>query len=227
MDSVLSFLRDLKKKNNRDWFQKHHDRYQAAKELFTHFAGDILDQSISFDPTLQGLDAAQCVFRIHRDIRFSKDKTPYKTHFGAFFCAAGKSSNGPGYYFHVEPEGKSMMAAGLYMPSTADLVSIRDRIATHTTELRALLKDRAMKKHFPEGLNGERSKVLRGYKPDHPAYDLLLIKNYIVWRHLSDDEVLTKTLTRNVAAAFRAAAPLNDWLRRFKAPEPPRDPLAG
>lgn len=226
MESVLSFLRDLRKKNNRDWFERHKDRFLAAKDLFTHAVDDLLHRLAPADPTLQSLDPAQSVFRIYRDIRFSKDKTPYKTHLGAFLAAEGKSSNGPGYYFHIEPDGKSMLAAGLYQPSTADLVSLRERIAAHPAELRALLAHRSVRKHFPDGLNGDRSKVLRGFKPDHPAYDLLIVKSYIAWRHLSDQEVLAKSLAKNAATAFAALAPFNDWLRRHRAPTPPRDPLA-
>lgn len=224
MDSVLGFLAALKKNNRREWLQANDERYRATKDLYTTFVGDILEQAVAFDPLLAGIDPAKCVFRIHRDIRFSKDKTPYKTHYGAFLSPQAKNSNGPGYYIHIEPGGKSMMAGGLYMPSTADLVSVRERIASHPDELRGLLKEKTLKKWFPDGMNGERSKVLRGYKPDHPAYDLLLIKNYIVWRHLSDDEVRDKKLARNVAAAFRSLAPLNNWLRKYKAPEK-RDPL--
>ena len=226
MEPVLAFLRDLKKKNNREWFQRQTERYQETKEVFTAFVEDLLQRASAFDATLQNLEASRCVFRIHRDIRFSKDKTPYKTHYGAFLSGAGKNSNGPGYYIHIEPGGKSMMAGGLYMPPTADLVAIRERIASEPKELRALLGNRALRKHFPDGMNGERSKVVRGYKPDHPAYDLLLVKNYIVWRHLSEEEVLSKALAKNVTAAFATLAPLNDWLRRYKGPEKPRDPLA-
>jgi uncharacterized protein (TIGR02453 family) len=116
--STLEFLSDLKKHNDRDWFQKNRSRYLEAKSNFESFIQAVIDKIAAFDPILKGLEASSCTYRVNRDIRFSNDKTLYKTHMGAFIVRGGKQNGDryAGHYIHVEPGNNSMIAGGAYMP---------------------------------------------------------------------------------------------------------------
>lgn len=209
---IVSFLRDLARHNDREWFQGQADRYADARLIFKEFVGELIEALAKDEPAWAELDPAKCIFRLHRDLRFSKNKTPYKTNFSASLSAGGKSVDAPGVYVSIEPGGKSMVAGGLYQPTPAELQLIRTRIAADPAEYRALLKARAFQKYFPEGLNGDRSKVVRGYRPDHKAYDLIQIKSHIAFRTLPDEDVLAKTFAGTVAGSCRALIPLCRWL---------------
>src|SRR6478735_6405172 len=114
--AIFKFLKALSKNNNRDWFEKNKGEYLLAKEHFEKFVTGLLHETIKFQPALKGLDPKKLTFRIYRDVRFSKDKKPYKTNMGASFSATGKGMGRPGYYLHIEPGNKSFIAGGLYMP---------------------------------------------------------------------------------------------------------------
>src|SRR5450631_3458500 len=113
---TVNFLKDLKKNNNRPWFDKHRPAYENAKLDFGDFIQSIIHKHSKKDPTIGSLKAKECMFRINRDIRFSKDKTPYKSNMGASINRGGKKSMFAGYYFHLEPDGKSYVGGGLWMP---------------------------------------------------------------------------------------------------------------
>lgn len=211
---ILSFLRDLKKNNNRDWFQANRERYDEARFAFKDFVTRVIEQIGEDEPAWAQIDPAKAIFRIFRDVRFSKNKDPYKPNMGAHLTAGGKGTevDAPGVYVSIEPGGQSMIAGGIYMPSPADLAQIRRRIDEDASRYREILKERAFRKYFPDGLNGDKSKIVRGYKPDHPAYDLILVKSPIAWRHVPDAEVLDKRFEANVVGAFRAVIPLCRYL---------------
>jgi uncharacterized protein (TIGR02453 family) len=211
---ILQFLADLAQNNNRDWFLTQTDRYIAVKDAFTAIVQELLDGLAKVDPRAGALDPAKQVFRIHRDVRFSKNKDPYKIHMGAML-APGKGAD-PGCYFHLEPGGKSVIAGGLYQPEPRELAHIRAAIARDSQGLRSILAHRTFRKHFPEGFNhGEHAKVVRGYKPDHPAWDLIRIKSYAAFGSFSDEQVLAgKPFLKTAQAGLRALVPLNDWLDR-------------
>jgi uncharacterized protein (TIGR02453 family) len=205
---VLSFLRDLKKHNDREWFERNRPRYEEARLIFKEFVAEVIGKVAADEPAWANIDAGKAIFRIFRDVRFSKNKDPYKTNLGAHLTGGGKVVDAPGVYISLEPGGQSMIAGGLYMPSPADLAQIRRRLAEDAEPYRVILKDRAFRKHFPDGLNGERSKLVRGVKPDHAAYDLIQVKSHIAWRNIPDAEVLDKKFTAAVVGAFRALIPL-------------------
>ena len=209
---ILSFLRDLQRHNDREWFQSHSERYADARVIFRDFIGDLIEGLAKDEPAWAQLDPAKCVFRIHRDLRFSKNKTPYKTNFSASLAAGGKITASPGVYVSIEPGGKSMVAGGLYQPSPAELLQIRTRLAADPAAFRALLAARPCRRCFPEGLNGERSKAVRAFRPDHPAYDLIQVKSHIAFRTLPDTEVLAATFAKSALACCRSLIPLCRWL---------------
>jgi uncharacterized protein (TIGR02453 family) len=125
--STLQFLQSLQKNNNKPWFDENRKKYESAKENFAEFVEALINGIAAFDPTIQNLTAKNCMFRINRDVRFSKDKSPYKTNMGASISKGGKKINLAGYYFHCEP-GKSFAAGGFYMPMAPELAKIRQEI---------------------------------------------------------------------------------------------------
>ena len=209
---ILDFLRDLKAHNDREWFQSQTTRWHHARDQFKAFVETLLDSLSESAPAWAGHDAADCIFRLHRDLRFAKDKSPYKTNVSAFFSAAGRSVHDPGFYVSLEPDGKSMLAAGLYQPTPGELSTLRAAIAADARPLRQILAAAKLRKAFPDGLNGEKSKTVRGYRPDHPAWDLLQIKSLIVWREFSDHDIQNGTFAKLARPALQSSLPLCEWL---------------
>lgn len=213
METVLKFLRDLAKNNNREWFEKNKDRYLEAKEMFGDFLEALHREMTAFDESIAGLDPRKQAFRIYRDVRFSKDKRPYKINMGAGFSPGGKMMQEPGYYIHIEP-GNSFIAAGLYQPDAANLAKVRQEIDYNADSLLRILKDRNFRKYF-NGLDDfDRVKTApKGYPKDHPHIELLKNKSFIVSAAFSDQQVKQKDFSRQVAKACKAARPFNDFLK--------------
>jgi uncharacterized protein (TIGR02453 family) len=217
---ALTFLRGLKRNNRRDWFESNKDSYvHDVQEVMRGFVREMDTRFGRFAPEIIG-DAKKSVFRIHRDVRFSKDKSPYKTNVGCWFFhrAAGKkvgqdaSEGGAGFYFHLEP-GASFIGAGIWMPPRPSLNRLRDAIVADTRTFRAIIDDTALKRRYG-GLNAENrlTRVPRGYAADHPAGDLLRHVSYIVGRSVTDAEVLHVKVADRVEKDFTVALPLVRWL---------------
>ena len=203
--TTLDFLRELHANNNREWFNKHKPRYQEAYEQFKAFSDGVLDQ-MSHHDNIEALN----VFRIYRDVRFSKDKSPYKTHFSASMSRATKWLRG-GYYFHVEPGG-AFVGGGFWDPNPADLKRIREDIAADDKSLRKILADPVFIKTFGE-LQGERLKTApQGFPKDHPAIDLLQLKQFLISRSFSDQEVLSPSFQEEIVETFRRMRPFFDYM---------------
>ena len=167
--STLDFLKKLKKNNNKEWFDKHKGEYESAKEDITAFVEKMITSIGAFDPSVKELQPKDCLFRIYRDVRFSKDKTPYKTHLGAYISGRGKKSHGPGYYIHIQP-GNTFLAGGLWVPPTPELNAVRQEIDYNLEEFESILKNKEFKKNFKEMEQGEKLKSLpKGYDKEHPA----------------------------------------------------------
>ena len=150
MQSVLSFIQELTENNNRDWFNANKSRYQESLEIFRGFAGELLKGITSFDPSVGDLLPKDTIFRIYKDVRFSKDKLPYKTHFGCWMAKGGRKSTDAGYYFHLEP-GKSFMAAGVWMPPRDQLNLIRQEILFNPEPYLELITNPEMKNYYERG----------------------------------------------------------------------------
>ena len=211
--STLKFLSDLNRHNDKAWFAENRSRYEEAKDNYVHFVQAVIDEIVSFDPILAGLEAKHCIFRINRDIRFTKDKTIYKTNFGAFIVRGGRKNGDrfPGYYLHIEP-GSSFVAGGAYIPPSPWLKAIRDNIAGNGEELMHIISSKEYKKYF-NGLEGEKLKrPPREYSKDHPHIELIKMKSFLADRNFSDNEVVDPGFIDVVTGAFRAVKPLNDFL---------------
>jgi len=215
--STLDFLSDLKRHNEREWFIKNRKRYDDAKADFESFVQALINGIAEFDPIFIGLEVKSCTYRINRDIRFSNDKSIYKTHLGAFIVRGGKKNGDrySGYYMHVEPGGSSMIAGGAYMPPMPWLTAIREKIDEQGEKLVQIINDKEFKKYFGS-LEGEKLKSSpKGYPRDHPHIELLKLKSFLVTRMISDRDVLDKGCFDLVLSASKAMKPLNDYLNDY------------
>jgi uncharacterized protein (TIGR02453 family) len=211
--STLDFLTAVKCNNNRDWFNANRSSYLDAKDNFESFVQEIIDEIVLFEPIMKGLEAKSCVYRINRDIRFSNDKSPYKSHFGAFIVQGGKKNGDKyaGYYFHIEP-GKSILAGGAYMPPAPWLSAIREKISDYPDEFIKITKAKDFVKYFGS-MDGEKLKTApKGYPKDHPQIELLKFKSYLVVNEAPDKLVLSSGYSDHVINVFKAMKPLNDYL---------------
>jgi uncharacterized protein (TIGR02453 family) len=213
--STLKFLKDLKKNNNRPWFEKNKSAYRDAKEDVEHFAEKVIEGLAKIDPEIAALQPKDCTFRIYRDVRFSKDKSPYKTNMGAYLNKGGKKTPTAGYYVHFEP-GRCFAAGGLWMPMGPDLNKVRQEIDYNFTEWRKILGSRVFKKNFPEGMSKEDilTRPPKGYGDDNPAIEYLKLKSFIVTRKFSDAEVLSASFLRQLLKTYQPIKDLVYFLNR-------------
>lgn len=215
--STLHFLKDLKLHNDKDWFIKNRPRYEDARRNFEYFVQAVIDEISSFDPILKGLEVTSCTYRINRDIRFSNDKTIYKTHFGAFIVRGGKRNGDrlAGYYVHVEPGNNSMIAGGAYMPPMPWLTALRGKIDEQGDKLLKIINQKDFVKIFG-GLEGEKLKSApKGYPKDHPYIELLKMKSFLVVKMIPDKEVTSESCIDTIINASRIMKPLNDFLNDY------------
>jgi len=214
MQKTLSFLKNIKSNNNRDWFEKNKPRYLEAKEEHELLVDKIIAGVVKFDKKIApDMKAKDCVFRIYKDVRFSKDKTPYKTNFGASVSPGGKKSPAAGYYFHMEP-GASFLAGGVWMPEPEMLSAIRQEIDYNSEPLLKILKSAPFKKYF-NGLDeeGKLKSAPKGFDKEHPHLELLKNRSFIVSHEISDKGLNAKDLDKIVVAGFKAMHPFLEYLR--------------
>ena len=213
---TLQFLDDLKANNNRDWFLENKKRYEFFKNDYQQTADDLLDALKPLDPSLVMLEGKKCTFRINRDIRFSKDKTPYKTHLSFWFSSGAKGQNRSGYYIHLE-KGASFIAGGLYCPESDDLKKIRKEIAFFYDDLEEILDEKNFKKEFGD-FNREEKNTLknppRGYEKEHPAIDLLKLKSFESAQKIDITEATKRDFVTVMSQKLIVLKPLNDFLNR-------------
>jgi uncharacterized protein (TIGR02453 family) len=209
---ILTFLKSIAKNNNREWFEKNKPKYLESKKQFEDFLESLHKELLTFDESLAGLNPRKQGFRIYRDVRFSKDKRPYKINMGAGFSAHGKMEQEPGYYIHIEP-GKSFVAGGIYMPDAERLSKIRQEIDYNATDFLKILNDKKFKKVFPGLDNFDALKTApKGYPKDHPHIDLLKNKSFVVSHRFTDTDVTSKAFVKKVAATCKILKPLNDFM---------------
>lgn len=211
--ATLKFLKDLSKHNDREWFEKNKPRYQETKAEFEVFVGELLEQLQSFDGSLAGLNPKKLTFRIYRDVRFSKDKRPYKTNYGAAFSHAGKGMGKPGYYLHIEPGNKSFIAGGLFQPEPAVVASVRQEIDYNGDALKKIFANKKFKATFNDFWDEDKLKTApKGFEKDHPYIEWLKLKSFIVTHNLTDKDILDKKFQKKIVELFKHVKPLNDFL---------------
>ncbi len=213
MKQSLKFITSLSTNNNKAWFDVHKKEYLQAKEEVTQLVDKLIKQIVKFDPAIAGTEAAKTLFRINRDIRFSKDKSPYKTNFGASMNPGGKKEMSAGYYIHIEP-GKSFLAGGCYMPPSDYLQAIRQEIDYNGKEFRKIISAKDFKEYFLQLNQDDTLKTIpKGFEKDHPDADLLKLKSYIVVHNFSDKQLCADDFEKHAAKVFKAMLPLNVFLR--------------
>lgn len=213
MDTVLEFLKALAANNNREWFQENKQWYNESKEKVLFLTDVLINEIGKFDPEVRGLRPQDSMFRIFRDVRFSKDKRPYKTNFGSFICKGGRKSMNPGYYFHLEPEG-CFLAGGTYMPPSEPLRAIRNYMAEHAGEFLEIINDPGFKTEFPEMFDDKLKTAPKGFPKDHEYIALLRYKSFIFSKNFSDKEVKSERYVASMVAAYRRLYPVNSFLYR-------------
>ena len=214
--NTFTFLKELKQNNNRDWFMDHKPRYQEAKLEFEGFIDALIAEIAKFDSSIRHHTGKECVFRIYRDVRFSKDKSPYKTHLGAHVTSAAKKSDihtRAGYYIHIGP-GESMLAGGAYLPQGPWIKAIRQEIAYNANDLKKIINGEKFKAYFGE-IEGEKlKKAPKGYEPDHPEIELLKYKSFLASHKVSDKEATSSSFLSHCADVFKVLYPFDQFLNR-------------
>ncbi len=212
----LQFLDDLKKNNNREWFQENKKRYEVFKKDYHQLVSDFLDAMKPLDASLELLEIKDCTFRINRDIRFSKDKSPYKSHLGVWMSAGAKGANRSGYYVHIE-KGASFIAGGFYSPDADELKKVRKEIAFFYDDLQEILNDKNFKKEFGSldiNENNSLKSMPRGYEKDHPAIEFLKLKSFTATQPYDISEVTKKDFVKKMSEKLIALKPLNEFINR-------------
>ncbi len=215
-ESTIKFLKGLKRNNNREWFEKNRSVYESAKADFEKFIQSVIDTHSKNDPDLKDLIAKKCIFRINRDIRFSKDKSPYKTNFGASMDKGGKKSGYAGYYFQLEP-GNSFIGGGLWQPPPENLKKVRQEIDYCLDEFESIITSKKFKSTFGELYSGEDvklSRVPQGFDKDNPAGEYLKFKSWLAIAQISNAELGSKQLLKKTVEIFRTMQPLIQFLNR-------------
>lgn len=212
---TLLFLSELNKNNNRQWFEDNRFWYDETKADFEKLVSTLIQGISDFDNDIVGLEVKNCTFRQYRDVRFSKDKRPYKINMGAYFNKGGKKRNTAGYYFHLEP-GKSMMAAGLWMPENNELAKVRQEIDYNFDEWRAILNNRSLKRFFSDGLSTSDSlkRPPKNYDETNPAIEYLKLKSFIISKKIDDTELHLPGLDKQLIQGYKTLQPFINFLNR-------------
>ena len=214
--SSIVFLKNLKKNNSKDWFDANRSKYESAKQDVEEFAAAIIKSLSKIDEGIAHLQPKDCMFRINRDVRFSKDKSPYKTNMGVYFSKGGKKGNQAGYYFHVEP-GASFVAGGLWMPMPEDLKKVRQEIDYNWDEFKKIVQEKKFRTAFgnlERNPEFELSRPPKGYDDDNPAIEYLKLKSLIASSKISDKELTSRNLIKSAVSRFVTMKPLIDFLNR-------------
>lgn len=209
---TYSFLRDLKKNNNKEWFDKNKERYLIAKENVATVTDSFLKELSKFDKRFAQLTSKDCLFRIYRDVRFAKDKRPYKQNLGASLNVGGKKVQNAGFYLHIEP-GETFLAGGIWMPPGDLLKKIRQEIDYNSKQFNKILATSDFKKFLGEpDLSYKLKTTPKGYDKTHPDIELLKLTSFIVWHKYSDKEAGQKTFVSNLAKGAKIMKPFIDFL---------------
>ena len=212
---VLTFLGDLDHNNYKAWFDSHRPAYEETRVTFTAFIDALIDELRESDH-LQDLSARECILRINRDIRFTKDKSPYNTNLSAMITPGGRKSGWQGYYISIGPRDRSLVAGGFYLPTPEQLYAFRRAVDRGANELKEITCAKAFIEQFG-GIEGEKLKTApQGYSRDHPEIELLKLKQVTAIRHFSDDAVLALDFPEQALMACRAMKPFLDYINQLQ-----------
>ena len=212
--AYVEFFKDLAGNNNRDWFHENKKRYETdVKKPFYALVDRLIKKANKINPAID-IEPKEAIFRIHRDIRFSKDKTPYKLHMSAVVNPGGrKAMSNPGIYFHIGPEAMTL-ATGCYMPDKEQLTQIRHSIIENYDEVGKILKNKTLLKYFPKGLQGDKNKILpKEFKPYAESHPLIFFKQYYLSNEVDVVPLIeTGKLEATIIGHLKAASQWNNFL---------------
>jgi uncharacterized protein (TIGR02453 family) len=211
---TLTFIKDVAANNNREWFAENKERYEVAKADVLAFVDHLIPELAAVDPEFSvDTQSKKCLLRIYRDVRFSKNKDPYKNNFGISFAVKGKGVNEPGYYLHIEP-GACFFAAGFWMPPAPELKKIREEIDYNASDFLDILNEKSFKDTFQLGQEDKLKKAPKGYETDHPQIELLKLKSFTVTFPIKDEEFLKPGIVNKLKNAFESVYPFILFLRK-------------
>lgn len=210
--STFKFLKDLKKNNNREWFAVHKHEYDAAKENVVELVEEILKYLVKTLPEFKDVIPAKTISRIYRDVRFSKNKDPYKLNFGIMLSPKGRAVDGPGYYLHIQP-GECFIGGGYWMPPADSLKMIRQEIDYNAEDFKKIISSKSFTKFYAGLSEEDKLKTApKGYPKDHPDLEILKLKSFTAFHSLSDSDFTEKAIAKKIADAVVALQPLIGFL---------------
>ncbi|MES2328328.1 MAG: DUF2461 domain-containing protein [Bacteroidota bacterium] len=215
--STLTFLKNLKNNNTREWFEKNRSAYESAREDFAALVDGVIKQLGKKDPAIASLTAKECMYRINRDVRFSKNKAPYKNNLAASIIAGGKKSINAGYYIQIQPGGNSFIGGGRYMVEPLELKKIRQEIDYSWEEFNKIIHSKKFSACYGELERGEGmalSREPKGYEKDNPAIEYIKLKSFVATTDLSDADLTGKDLVKKITTGFETLQPLIVFLNR-------------
>jgi uncharacterized protein (TIGR02453 family) len=213
-NSTLKFLKDLKKNNQKEWFDKNRSAYENSREQLKETVGLLIEAIAKFDPAVKSLESKNCLFRINRDVRFSKDKSPYKTNMGAWIGPGGKKSPLAGYYLHLE-QGACFIAGGNWMPEAEHLKKIRQEIDYNLSEFTKIVWNKKFIAEFKE-LDQDMKAINppKGYDKDQEGIEFIKLKSFIVTKKVSDKDISDPKIFKAIVKDFELMYPLINFLRK-------------
>jgi uncharacterized protein (TIGR02453 family) len=212
--ATIGFLKEIAVNNNKPWFDAHKETYEAAKKDFEQLVTSLLEALVPMEPALANQKAKDCIFRIYRDVRFAKDKTPYKENFSAYFSKGGKKFPGAGFYLHLQPGGKSMAGGGLWNPEAPLLKALRQEIDYNFEEFQQIINQKDFKKTFGPLKGDQLKSAPQGYEADNPAIEYLKMKSFVVMHPIDDKDWTGKNFAAKCAGTFNTMKPLIDFLNK-------------
>ena len=219
---LIQFLSELKENNNRAWFVMNKPRYDILRAEFLELVTALIADIARFDPAIASCNPKKALFRINRDMRFSHDKSPYKTTFSAAITATGlkkpSQGGGPAYYFHIDAEGTLLVAGGEYMPPSDRLRAIRQHVIEDASGFGKMLKNKKLKETYGDLQDeGKLTRPPKGFDADAPHIEYIKMKSFIVWTEASLKKKIPADLRKTLVAGFKDAYPLVAWLRQVRA----------
>jgi len=213
MKDILNFLKDLEANNTREWFDLNKDRYELTRRIFLDVAAVLIHEIRQFDDEIPVLNPKDCVFRIFRDVRFSKDKLPFKSNYGCFIARGGKKSGFAGYYLHIQP-GECFLSGGIYMPPPQYLQAIRQEIFYHPQNYIQLIENKEFKSTFTLGYFDKLKTAPKGYPKDWEHLELIKNRNYAVGHRVEDKELCAPDFLKKAIEIYKIIYPFNRYLNK-------------
>ena len=208
---TLDFLKGLIPNNNRAWFQAHKSDFDKASQAFEAFVVALIDE-LAPTEDLRGVSPKECIFRIYRDVRFSKDKTPYKTHMSAYIAPGGRKAMAVGYYIQISPGGESIIAGGLHEPDPKRLAKFRQVIERDPRPFKKIIGAKAFREYFGEVEGEKLATAPRGYSKDHPEIELLRMKQITAYHRIPDRQLLAPDLVKETVKGLKLMKPFLVYL---------------